>query len=1496
MPNARFQDPLASVNTGGGTLDPLSQQLLNAALRHGGSVAQSAAEVTHPNSGFLSMAQDALGNAFHGVMDTLALPEDAITALLSHAGSNPLSFEQVRSQRISPSDVLFGSQPNPNASTMQKVGETGVRFLTDVLLDPLTYVTFGAGSGVKALFGVSRITRIPIKASTAKELGFLEKDLVEVAGGGKETVRHQALSREGLEALDTQKKRIEDQIKQDTVEAWNNAGVAPVLPQPVSEAQRVAQEGLTSYSKSNLNARISSSLKTFGGLSETDMNKMIAQRLGAENIAARRMRDLLKENNLIGKPVDVMTDAERDVWRNSINLATKEGLDFQAERLIRHTLDAKRGDIEREAAEQLSELIESNVKRGGIVTDKLGRPVVDQFGNNMVRNLAHSYLDKGGIKMFGQAVVSGAKIRTALNLLSPGLDVIEAKFGPVVASGMSEFTRGMNLVRSSFSTKFNEAGRIPDTMLAMMEKTKNTSSAQSAAVANSINNIYDKLGVTKDEDKALSWMLAHDKPPAAGDGRYETIYNLLVTPNGQQTALDIANGKYGDDTQRIWQAAQEIRDLNKRNLLAMRESGMAVYKQDNHISNMLNEPKGVLRPFRGFQSSTAFNAERSEVSKFRNVKDPSDIKYGNENALNFKKLSVAEERTRVTSQLEEEVVKNTERTADIKSEISELWDKVTARMRQDIIEPNKGLLKQIAGEKKGNYEALVKAVSDAIPALDRERILKTHIEKATAAAGEALKGKKITAEDVIKLKKELATGDEDLDTIAQSVIDKAAEFKVTLAPAKKTAEGTVKAEKSDYEEAVKKLMQTVTDNGINAKKNFLDEAFAKPITDEAGAKTFKDVIANLSDEWTKSPEGVQRLLNSISLRSEKLQELMELLDNTKKSLSQELSSPGLKQIDGQYFYKSNSGEIYERERASAAAINQILHNGNPVYVESASKQLLNSALNVIRTTSAKHMLDDVGKHFGVKEFAAPSNYVRVGLKDLSEGAKDLTDFIAQRAKSQYASYEGESLFYHPTVALALHDMLKVMEKDPASSFWLKGFDNITNMWKASVTSIFPMFHGRNALSNVFQNFMNLGYEAANPHTHMLASRMIWHNGELERLATDAAAATDPEAFKKLMNLYDTPVMTDKRGYTWTVGELNDQIRNNVIAFNPSIMGQMDTQRSPKAMLTEVEDHLFPSEQKVVRGGKAIKSAVTYPFQKGRKVGQVLENQARLVNFLTNLRETGDIEHSTQMVKQFLFDYQNLTSFERSFMRRIIPFYTFSRKNFELMASSLLTNPGRIAAFGHGVQNVGDVFSGGGLSDEERAMLPHWMRDGLNIVIQRKGDKVKMISSLGTPFEQPFQAMTNLFGSINPLIKLPIESQTGYSFFYGKPLSDVTNADAYASPLVPGALKDFIGFTTVTYKTKDGVEHTRNVALDPRAMNLISNLPLIPRVLTTLKTWDSAPPVDANGVTQNLFGVKASDIDLTNEKKQREKEMQQQLEQILTDAGVGYKFERFQLKK
>jgi len=88
------------------------------------------------------------------------------------------------------------------------------------------------------------------------------------------------------------------------------------------------------------------------------------------------------------------------------------------------------------------------------------------------------------------------------------------------------------------------------------------------------------------------------------------------------------------------------------------------------------------------------------------------------------------------------------------------------------------------------------------------------------------------------------------------------------------------------------------------------------------------------------------------------------------------------------------------------------------------------------------------------------------------------------------------------------------------------------------------------------------------------------------------------------------------------------------------------------------------------------------YTPGSKLNGILEDNARLAHFLSKLDETGDAILARRSTAKYLFDYGDLTPFERNGLRRVVRFYTYMRKNTPLIISELAHQPGKFAALEH----------------------------------------------------------------------------------------------------------------------------------------------------------------------------------------------------------------------
>lgn len=510
---------------------------------------------------------------------------------------------------------------------------------------------------------------------------------------------------------------------------------------------------------------------------------------------------------------------------------------------------------------------------------------------------------------------------------------------------------------------------------------------------------------------------------------------------------------------------------------------------------------------------------------------------------------------------------------------------------------------------------------------------------------------------------------------------------------------------------------------------------------------------------------------------------------------------------------------------------------------------------------SKQYLTDVAENFGTKASRAPSNFVESTAKEL-KGFK-----------------------FHPVVAKRIDEFTGGMLKDEATSKLLKQFDNLQNVWKASVTSIFPAFHGRNAISNVFLNFMDMGKNVLSPANNTLAASMLAKNARANRLERAALGVGDAAktAQKELSSLLNTPAMTDSFGTKYSVGALRALAKRNNIAFT----GEFFASDVPTALAKT------PFNASKVKRALPIFSDF-YGYEKGKQLGSAIEGHARLVNFLHNLKNTGDPISAAARTKQFLFDYGNLTPFEKNFMRRIMPFYTFTRKNLEVQVKEGLKAPGRVVTQAKIFNTVGDVLSNGdSASEEEIKSLPDWMQEGLLIMIDRDNDNVSFVTSLGLPIEQSLGLSSkDAINMLSPLIKFPVEKITGRSLFFDKEIKDVSDARPFMN--APQFIKDYIGYQATP--DRNNPAKTWHVSTKPDKMHTLMNLPPSSRIWSFIKQVQDVDVPASARIFQQLTGVKPYTKDIEREKANREREIVRDLEDLLETRQVGGTFSKFFVSK
>jgi hypothetical protein len=443
-----------------------------------------------------------------------------------------------------------------------------------------------------------------------------------------------------------------------------------------------------------------------------------------------------------------------------------------------------------------------------------------------------------------------------------------------------------------------------------------------------------------------------------------------------------------------------------------------------------------------------------------------------------------------------------------------------------------------------------------------------------------------------------------------------------------------------------------------------------------------------------------------------------------------------------------------------------------------------------------------------------------------------------------------------------------------------GFDYATGLFKSYVTSLFPGFHMRNMVSNQFQNMLKIGVDVFNPKLQATAAQIV--------------------RGKNLDQVFIT-----KQGTEITLREIRDKITKETDFLDQGAFGSIEQlQKDIGIDITGGAKKLFGRDlNPMSRQNIALKT--------GQKIGGFSEAQAKVVNILSNLQTGNNIKTAVASGEEALFNYGKLTDFERRILRRIIPFYTFGRKNFEYQMKMLFKQPGAVAAQLKGMRGFGEAI-GDPLTEEDIAGLPSWALESVGIKAgANQYGQDTVITGFGLPIEEflgrfsgekgiVWNAILNTLQISNPLLKYPLEKTTGIDLFRGKPIEEITNAqevEAMMRVMPPKAaeqlakLIDFRAIDNVpVYVDGKQVGTRKKYVANPHFLHLLRNLPSARITATGGRFVDETQPMDAK-LMNFLTGLRGYAIDQEQQKYFNNLKEMDELQKYLLQLGVVKSYER-----
>ena len=364
--------------------------------------------------------------------------------------------------------------------------------------------------------------------------------------------------------------------------------------------------------------------------------------------------------------------------------------------------------------------------------------------------------------------------------------------------------------------------------------------------------------------------------------------------------------------------------------------------------------------------------------------------------------------------------------------------------------------------------------------------------------------------------------------------------------------------------------------------------------------------------------------------------------------------------------------------------------------------------------------------------------------------------------------------------------------------FLKIWDKMTHFIKLNQTSVVPAFHGRNKMGNTFNSALGIGVDAVNPHLQKKTLLASLRKGDIEGGITikNADGTTSSMTWKEV---YNSALDHKAIGQSFHEVEFGSTMSEGLL--KRWIPGEFD-----------------PTDLKNFK-----------PYEWGTEAGRIVETQDRLLHFASQLSRGLSPEDAAKSSNKFLFDYGDLTAFEQNVMKRIIPYYTWMRKNAPLQLEAMMEHPGRYALVPKimgGIENMVD--------EEDRmddTFVSEYAQDWVQtpFSITEGGSEKPLIWNPNMPF-MDFSRMPDptdagrsfraVLPQLNPLITVPTEQTLNKNFFFDSEI--VRDGQSQVGRRTHHAMSSFapynVGHGMANREGWDRVLHTINSILGVKGLS------------------------------------------------------------------------------
>lgn len=434
-----------------------------------------------------------------------------------------------------------------------------------------------------------------------------------------------------------------------------------------------------------------------------------------------------------------------------------------------------------------------------------------------------------------------------------------------------------------------------------------------------------------------------------------------------------------------------------------------------------------------------------------------------------------------------------------------------------------------------------------------------------------------------------------------------------------------------------------------------------------------------------------------------------------------------------------------------------------------------------KALSRKATLQIVRENFGIRR------YYDIEHKLQDPITKQLEELPPELRYKPYShldqkSHYGDEVLFSPEVHRDLEKIDQLMLGRDHQ--FLDYMDDITRVWKRTITIYNPGYHARNTFGDVFVSWLDGVTGLKGVQSHHMAMKTLKAMGRIEPNSPIAAAMKQPRMSDAYQGIKKS-IGDNSKAATEVLFKINGK------AYTTGDIWALYIQHGLKQGFVSTE-----FEQAMGKAASTGASAKLGKVQdKITHMSETREDIFRMAHFIHVIRTSGiknmdkAAAEAAERVRKFHFDYNDFTPAERMGIARMIPFYKWTRKALPLMIEMLFAQPGKMGLYNKVMANAQDAIGMGGQGygtggDE---IIPEWVRTSNYFALGAVGGEslyAKMALPMSDALTTAGNPITSFTQMMHPGLQAAVEISQQHVIGSGDVGAPIDNNIKYAASYTP----------------------------------------------------------------------------------------------------------------